>query len=111
MAARAPSPKAPEAVTLSLTFVVKQEGDDYAALCLEYDIASCGKTQDEALESLLGLVKLYVEDCIEDGEFPIPGRPVPSSALQEFIRPAPPRRKQRLTVTSRVESFVRHAVP
>jgi hypothetical protein len=77
---------------------------------LEYDIASCGKTQDEALDSLLGLVKLYVEDCIEDGDFPIPERPVPHSALQEFLRPAPPRREQRLIVTSREESFfVRHA--
>jgi hypothetical protein len=109
MAARSSSTEAPDTITLSLTFVIKREGDQYASLCLEYDIASCGATQNEAVESLWGLVRLYVEDCIQDGEIPIPQRPVPYAALQEFLKPTPPRRSQRFTVTSREASFTRHA--
>jgi len=53
-------------------------------LCLELDIASCGATEAEALESLQGLVELYLDDCLSQGEYPIPLRPVPCEALQEL---------------------------
>jgi predicted RNase H-like HicB family nuclease len=90
-------------VQLLLTFLVKQEGEDWTALCLELDIASCEKTEEEAVESLKGLIELYVEDCLAAGEVPIPVRPVPLVALQEFLRP--PSRRHPLSLTTRQEAL------
>ena len=75
---------------LELTFLVKPVEGEFEALCLELDIASCAHTQAEVVESLLGLVQLYVTDCVEAGEVPIPRRPVPQEALREFLFPADP---------------------
>jgi len=83
-----------EQLKLDLTFLVEQEGAVWTALCLELDIASCGETEAEALESLQGLVELYLEDCLSQGEYPIPLRPVPCEALQDRSfspRTRPPR--------------------
>jgi predicted RNase H-like HicB family nuclease len=96
-----------EEVKLLLTLLTRQDGADYTGLCLQLDIASCGKTADEAIESPKGLVELYVQDYIEDGEVPIPLRPVPLDALQEFLRPSPP--SDRLTFTARQQPYVPHA--
>ena len=92
-----------EQVQLELTVLVKQEGANWTALCLELDIASCGSTEREAMESLKGLVELYVDDCLSQGEYPVPLRPVPCEALQEFLSPAGQTRE--LSFTSRRETF------
>jgi len=95
-----------ERAQLELTFLVKQESGVWTALCLELDIASCGPTNSDALESLKGLVELYVEDCLSQGEYPIPLRPVPCQALQDFLSP---RQTPELSITSRRASFPIHA--
>ena len=92
---------------LELTFLVKQEGSQWTALCLELDIASCGPSESEAMESLNGLIELYVDDCLSQGEHPIPLRPVPGEALQEFL--SPPGQAVELLLISRRASFPIHA--
>ena len=95
-----------ERAGLDVTFLLKQEPGAWTALCLELDIASCGPTESEALESLKGLVELYLDDCLSQGEYPIPLRPVPCQALQEFLSP---RQAPELSITSRRASFPIHA--
>jgi predicted RNase H-like HicB family nuclease len=95
-----------ERAGLDVTFLLKQEPGAWTALCLELDIASCGPTESEALESLKGLVELYVEDCLSQGEYPIPLRPVPCQALQDFLSP---RQTPELSIISRRASFPIHA--
>ena len=79
--------KRPKEVNLELTFLIKCREHECTALCLELDIASCGNTEDEAVESLKGLIELYIFDCLENDEYPIPMRPVPKDALNDFLQP------------------------
>ena len=46
---------------LDLTARVWREGDWYVAQCLDVDIASQGKTEDEALANLREALDLYFE--------------------------------------------------
>jgi predicted RNase H-like HicB family nuclease len=93
---------------LELTFLVKQVGEEWNALCLELDIASCGASQEEVIESLKGLIELYVADCLEDGAVPIPLRRVPPDALRKFLSPAG--HDTNLPLTSHREYVPVHAV-
>jgi len=79
--------RVPKSFTLKFTVLIKQEADEFTALCLDYDIASCGPSADEAFDSLIGLVNMYVEDCLGQGEFPIPTRKVSCEAMEEFLSP------------------------
>ena len=54
--------------TLELSAVVRKEGRLYVALCPEFDVASQGKSFEEALENLKEALELYLED--EDVERP-----------------------------------------
>ena len=96
-----------EQVSLELTVLLKQEGSVWTALCLELDIASCGPTENDATESLKGLIELYVDDCLSQGEYPIPLRPVPCEALQAFL--SPPGEGLELPLISKRASFPIHA--
>jgi hypothetical protein len=87
-----------ESVALNLTFLVKRVAGECSGLCLELDIASSGATEGEAIESLKGLVEMYVVDCLEEGVTEVPLRPVPPEALREFLRP--PDERTELTLTS-----------
>lgn len=51
-----------------LSAVITQEGDIFVSLCPELDIASQGKTVEEALGNLKEAVELYLED--EDARIP-----------------------------------------
>jgi len=42
--------------------IVWKEGDDYVAQCLNIDVSSFGKTNDEALKNLNEAIELYMED-------------------------------------------------
>ena len=44
-----------------LTCVIEQEGDGYASLCPELDIASQGDTVEEAKTNLIEAVELFFE--------------------------------------------------
>jgi predicted RNase H-like HicB family nuclease len=54
--------------TLELSAVVRKEDGLYVALCPELDVASQGKSVEEALRNLKEALELYLED--EDVEKP-----------------------------------------
>ncbi len=54
--------------TLELSAVVRKEGGLYVALCPEFDVASQGKSVEDALANLKEALELYLED--EDVEKP-----------------------------------------
>jgi len=63
---------------LVLHNLIEKEGDLYAAICLELDVASQGETAEEAETNLKEAVELFLEAVYERGE------------QNEFIpRPAP----------------------
>ena len=55
--------------TLELSAVVRREDGLYVALCPEFDVASQGKSVEEALRNLKEALELYLED--EDVEKPV----------------------------------------
>ena len=46
----------------ALKYVVYQEGKYYVSQCLNVDVASFGKTIDEAVKNLADAVELYLRD-------------------------------------------------
>ncbi len=50
----------------SLKYVVYQEGKYYVSQCLNVDVASFGKTIDEAVNNLSDAVELYLKDDLPD---------------------------------------------
>jgi predicted RNase H-like HicB family nuclease len=48
------------------TIIIKKEEDWFVATCLENDIASQGKTIDEATENLKEAIALFYEDEMVD---------------------------------------------
>lgn len=70
---------------LKLTCLLRREGDQYSSLCLELDVASCGRTREEALEGLKAAVETYIEYMIEQGREDEIYRPVPPDAIREFL--------------------------
>lgn len=47
---------------MKLSAILQKEGDWYVSLCPELDIASQGKTVEEAVTNLQEAVELYLED-------------------------------------------------
>lgn len=48
-------------MTRHLTAIIEREGEGYAALCPELDVASQGDTIEEARKNLLEAVELFLE--------------------------------------------------
>ena len=71
----------------SFTCFVKKEGDQYASLCVELDIASCGVTKDEALEGLKNSIDTYIDYMISEHRENEIYRPVPMNELKDFLFP------------------------
>lgn len=69
---------------LKLTCMVKKEGTQYSSLCLELDVASCGKTKEEAIDGLKGAVETYVNYLVDEGRENQLYRPVPQDAIREL---------------------------
>lgn len=69
----------------SLTCLVKKEGNQYASLCVELDIASCGKNKRESLDSLRDAAEAYLEYMIAENRRDEIYRPVPIDELKEFL--------------------------
>lgn len=67
------------------TCLVKSEGNQYASLCVELDIASCGATKDKAIEGLRNAIEAYLEYMIEESRNDEIYRPVPMKDLKDFI--------------------------
>ncbi|GAA6620949.1 type II toxin-antitoxin system HicB family antitoxin [Scytonema sp. NUACC26] len=47
--------------THQLTAIIEREGDDYVALCPEFDITSQGHTIEEARNNLVEALELFFE--------------------------------------------------
>ncbi len=69
----------------TFTCIVKKEGDQYASLCIELDIASCGATKEEAKQGLQNGVETYLEYMSSQGRKDDLFRPVPINAIKEFL--------------------------
>ena len=58
--------------TIRLTATVTRDGDWYVARCLDVEVASQGRTIDEALANLREALELYFEDQpVPDSSEPI----------------------------------------
>jgi predicted RNase H-like HicB family nuclease len=53
----------------ALKYVVYQEGKFYVSQCLNVDVASFGKTIDEAVKNLADAVELYMRDDLPSAPF------------------------------------------
>jgi len=71
----------------SFTCLVKKEGSQYASLCVELDIASCGHTKTEAIEGLKNAIETYLEYMFSEGRGEEIYRPVPMRELRDFLFP------------------------
>lgn len=70
----------------SFTCLVKKEGDQYASLCIELDVASCGRTKKEALQGLRRTIETYLEFMNNEGRQDDIYRPVPMNELRRYAR-------------------------
>lgn len=62
----------------NLTAVVHQEKDWYVAQCLEVDVASQGRTIDDALRNLAEAVELYLDE-VDDPQRCVTATPLVTS--------------------------------
>jgi predicted RNase H-like HicB family nuclease len=46
---------------------IKKEGDMYSAVCIEFGIASCGYTIEEAYKNVIEAVEIHLNDAKELG--------------------------------------------
>jgi len=72
---------------LSYTCLLKKEGNQYASLCVELDIAFCGHTKKEAVEGLRNAIEAYLEYMTSEGRAREIYRPVPMNELKDFLFP------------------------
>lgn len=70
-----------------LQVAVEPEEDRFVAHCLEFDVASSGKSFQEAIENILDAIRTYLEACSLMGVDPRDiVRPAPREDLEEFQR-------------------------
>lgn len=50
--------------TTQLTAIIEREGDGYVSLCPELDIASQGRTIEEARDNLVEALELFFETAV-----------------------------------------------
>jgi len=77
----------------AFTCLVKKEGNQYASLCVELDIASCGHTKKEAIDGLKNAVETYLEYMISEGRKNEIYRPVQMKDLKDFLFPSKERQE------------------
>ena len=46
---------------------IKKEGEMYSAVCIEFDVASCGYTPEEAYRNVIEAVTIHLRDAQELG--------------------------------------------
>jgi predicted RNase H-like HicB family nuclease len=71
-------------VDYHVNFLVAKDGNQYAALCYEYNVATCAKTVQAAIEDLAEATVAYLEIFLEHGKEPEP-RPADRELLLEFL--------------------------
>ena len=67
------------------TCLVKKEDNQYSSLCVELDVASCGDTNEEAIEGLKNAIQAYFEYMVSEGRGNEIYRPVPMNELRKFL--------------------------
>jgi len=72
---------------MEVTCFMKREGNQYASLCVELDVASCGKTKKDALDGLKRAIETYLEYMLSEGRQNDIYRPVPMNELKSFLFP------------------------
>lgn len=72
---------------MEVTCFVKKEDNQYASMCVELDVASCGKTKMDALDGLKRAVETYIEYMVSEGLEKDIYRPVPMKELKQFLFP------------------------
>ena len=72
---------------MTITCLIKKEGSQYASLCVELDVASCGKSKTEALNGLKRAIETYIEYMVSEGRQKEIYRPVPMDELKGFFFP------------------------
>lgn len=72
---------------MEVTCFIKREGNQYASLCVELDVASCGKTKKDALDGLKRAIETYIEYMVSEGRQNDIYRPVPMNELKSFLFP------------------------
>ena len=70
---------------MEVTCFLKREGSQYASLCVELDVASCGRTKKDALDGLKRAVETYIEYMVSKGREKEIYRPVPMNELKAFF--------------------------
>ena len=71
-------------VTHRYTLLAVQEGDQWASLCPELDIASCGPTAEDALDMLDRALADALQFERDTGV--AAGQPVPEADLEAFLK-------------------------
>jgi predicted RNase H-like HicB family nuclease len=61
------------------------DGEQWAALCRELDVASIGASAQQALENLQDAVHEYIEALTQDGGDASQQRRVPDSDMRDFL--------------------------
>ena len=72
---------------MKVTCFIKKEGNQYASLCVELDVASCGRTKTDALDGLKRAIETYIEYMVSEGRQKDIYRPVPMNELKTFLFP------------------------
>lgn len=67
------------------TCLVKKEDNQYSSLCVELDVASCGDTNEEAIEGLQNAIQAYIEYMDSEGRENEIYRPVSMIELRKFL--------------------------
>ena len=69
----------------SVTCLAKKEGNQYVSLCVELDVASCGKTKKKAIEGLKNAIEAYIEYMSSQKRGKEIYRLVPINELRNFL--------------------------
>jgi len=72
---------------MEVTCFIKKEGNQYTSLCVDLDVASCGRTRKDALDGLKRAIETYIEYMVSEGREKEMYRPVPMNELKTFLFP------------------------
>ncbi len=84
----------------SFTCLVKKDGNQFASLCIELDVASCGRTQKEAIQGIKNAIETYIDYMTPEHRQHETFRPVPMDALKAFLFPEDAQHEQSVKAIS-----------
>ena len=78
-----------ERVAFPLSFLLKRERDQWAALSAEVTVSSCGDTLGDARQALKDAIETYVVYMINERRMDEVYRPLPESDITDFLTDPP----------------------